>query len=485
LKFLARSDGFEPPTLRFEVRGICLSGQVMSRLGSYIASDFCDFSQILLTYPQICETTGRHKVSVSIFPWSSQNGDTMKFTAKIVEALALKKGETERIEWDDEIKGFGIRMRAGGSRNWVFQYKIGDKHRRMTIGAVSAVTVSKAREHAGTLHAKVKLGDDPAAAKAEGRLRAPETFQPTATRFLMRQKARLKPRTYAEVERHLLTNAKSLHSLSIAGIQRRDIAELLSTIESPSVANHVRASLSAMFAWAMREGLAGANPVMGTNRAEAVTRDRVLSDAELRAIWAALGDDAYGDIVRMLMFTGQRREEIGGLCWSEIDLDAGIITLPPARTKNKREHAVPLSDQVQNILKGRKRIAGRDLVFGGGEGGFSGWSKAKENLDKRLLEAHRKASGKKAPAMPDWRLHDARRSVATGMAGIGILPHVIEAVLNHVSGHKAGVAGVYNRATYLPEKTAALTRWADHLQSIVTGKGGLIVPLRLNARSTI
>jgi Arm DNA-binding domain len=230
-----------------------------------------------------------------------------------LDALELKKGERERIVWDDEIKGLGIRMRAGGSRNWVFQYKIGDKHRRMTIGAVSAVTVAKAKEHASTLHAKVKLGEDPAGAKAQGRQRASETIEPMARRFLARQKTRLKPRTYVEVERHLVTNAKPLHGLSIASIHRRDIAGLLASLDSPSVANHVRASLSAMFAWAMREGLAEANPMTGTNRAEAVTRDRVLSDAELREIWAAHRGDAYGDIVRLLMFTGQRREEIGGL----------------------------------------------------------------------------------------------------------------------------------------------------------------------------
>lgn len=405
----------------------------------------------------------------------------MKLTAKSVAALSLANSESEKIVWDDDVPGLGLRMRAGGSRNWVFQYKVGNKHRRMTLGALSALPLAAARETAGDLHAKVRLGGDPAAVKADNRQRAAETFEPIVKRFLVRQQTRLKPRTYVEIERHLLTNAKPLHGLSIAGIQRRDIAELLSALRdghSESVANHVRASLSALFAWAMREGLAEANPVIGTNRAETVSRDRVLSEAELREIWAALREDAYSDIVRVLMLTGQRREEIGALRWSEIDWDKGTIVLPPARTKNKREHVVPMSGATCDVLKARRRVVGRDLVFGEGEGGFSGWSKAKENLDARLLEARREAFGKKAQSMPDWRLHDIRRSVATGMAEIGVQPHVIEAVLNHVSGHKAGVAGVYNRAAYLPEKTAALARWADHLQAAVAGAPAKVVPLK-------
>jgi integrase len=376
----------------------------------------------------------------------------MKLTERTVAALALTKDESERIVFDDEIPGLGLRLRAGGSRNWIFQYKVGAKHRRMTIGVVSAVPVAKAKEQAVRLHAQVKLGIDPAAAKAESRVRARETFEPIAMRFLAWQKDRLKPRTYVEVERHLLVKAKPLHGLAIAGIKRRDIAELLSAMAS--VANHVRASLSALFAWAMREGLVEANPVIGTNRAAAVSRDRVLSEAELRDVWAALRDDAYGAIVRLLMLTGQRRDEIGALRWSEVDLDKGAITLLPGRTKNKQEHVIPIAEPVHAILKARHRIVGRDLVFGEGNGGFSGWSKSKERLDARIQIA-------------PWRLHDIRRSVATGMAEIGVQPHIIEAVLNHVSGHKAGVAGVYNRATYLPEKTAALARWADHLPAVV------------------
>jgi len=382
----------------------------------------------------------------------------MKLTPRAVAALTLNAGESEKIVWDADVPGLGLRMRAGGSRNWVYQYKLGTKNRRMTLGALSAVPLVKAREIAGDLYARVRLGQDPAAVKAASKSRAAETFEPIAERFLAHKKTSLRPRYYGEIERYLLDDAKPLHGLAIAGIQRRDIAELLSSVRdrSESVANLLRATLSAFFTWAMKEGLVDTNPVAATNRTEATKRDRVLTAAELRAVWVTLRGDDYADLVRLLMLTGQRRQEFGGLRWSEIDFDKSVIVLPATRTKNKREHMLPMSDPVAAIIARRKRIVGRDLAFGFGDGGFSGWASAKAGLDERL-------------AMPAWRLHDIRRTVATGMAEIGILPHVVEAVLNHVSGHKSGVAGIYNRATYLPEKVDALNRWASHLLAVVEG----------------
>jgi integrase len=164
--------------------------------------------------------------------------------------------------------------------------------------------------------------------------------------------------------------------------------------------------------------------------------------------------NGYGRIVRLLMLTAQRRDEIGGLRWQEIesqdDVSKALIALPSERTKNSRQHDVPLSQAALDVLAEQHRIAGRDLVFGEGEGGYSGWSRSKERLD---------ADAKIKP----WTLHDLRRTAATRMADLGVQPHVIEAILNHVSGHKAGVAGIYNRSTYAAEKRAALDLWANHV----------------------
>lgn len=214
--------------------------------------------------------------------------------------------------------------------------------------------------------------------------------------------------------------------------------------------------------------------MVGTNKYEEAARERVLADDELRAIWRALEDDHYGAIIKLLMLTGQRADEIANLAWSETGEDA--FTLPAARTKNRRQHQVPLSNAALAILAAQPRrlnAAGtpRDFVFGTAERGFSGWSKCKERLDQRI------AATRGAP-LPHWTPHDLRRTCATRMADLGVLPHVIEAVLNHVSGHKSGVAGIYNRALYEPEKRQALVLWADHLQSIVHGGERKIVPIR-------
>jgi integrase len=403
----------------------------------------------------------------------------------IVAGLTLPTNVREVKFFDyghsDCVVGFGIRIRQAGSRTWIFQYKYGDKHQRMKLGVWPALSLEKARAKARFYREQVDNGGNPAAARGEDKLRAKETFGREVIRFLARQKLKLKPRSYLEVERHLNRQAKPLHGLMLAGIDRRRISVLLTDISDfhgPIAANRVRASVSAFFAWAVREGMLDTNVVTGTNRTDEVARDRVLSVDELGEIWNGLLADDYGTIVKLLMLTGQRREEIGGLRWSEIDFDRGVIVFPSSRTKNKREHEISMSDAVRDLLQTRDRESGRDLVFGAGKGPFSGWSNAKEALEARLLEAREKATGSRGRPSA-WRLHDVRRSVATHMAENGTQPHVIEAVLNHISGHKAGVAGVYNRAAYIAEKSAALTEWADHFQSIIYGIRRRVAPLRL------
>jgi integrase len=415
----------------------------------------------------------------------------MKLLQKTVPSLTLPAGKSEHIFFDDDLPGFGIRIRTGGSRNWVFQYKLGTKQRRVTLGSSKALNASKARDKAGEMYAQVRLGHDPAGQKIEARNRAVETFEAAQKQFLASQKerlklphdykGRLKPRTYQEIERHLLTHAKPLHNLQLGKISRRTIAVRLTevaTTSGPTAANRVRATLSAFFGWAVREGLVEANPVIGTNRShENGARNRVLSNDELREIWgASAADDHYSGVVRLLMLTGQRREEIGGLRWREIDLESQQISLPADRTKNHRPHDIPLSELALEVLKRQGRREGRDLVFGEGQGGFQGWSNAKEALSRRILQA-RQDVAEKAGSVPQavkpmtpWRLHDLRRTMATRMhEELSLAPHIVEAVLNHVSGHKAGVAGTYNWATYERAKRTALVRWAEYVRTIVGG----------------
>ncbi len=407
----------------------------------------------------------------------------MKLTATSIRALALPAGQREKTFFDPDMPGFGVRVRAGGSRTYVIQYKFGNQHRRLTLGAVGSLDLGKARATARDLLAKVRLGCDPAGERIEARAQAAETFSFLLPRYLVRQRAKLKPRSYLETERHLLVHAKPLHARAVKSIDRRMIATRLAEIVEASgryAANRVRASLHTYFMWLTREGLIEANVVANTNRApENGARSRVLEEDELRDIWQALGDDRYDSIVRLLAMTAARRDEIASLRWSEIDMDAALVVLPPERTKNRRQHEIPLSPPALAVLQAQPRRSSSDddsdFVFGIGRGrGFQGWSKRKAELDARLLAA-RQAAGK-AP-IPDWRLHDLRRTASTVMHDrLGIAPHYVEAILGHVSGHKAGVAGTYNYARYEAEKRRALTQWAEHLLAIVEDRAPKIIP---------
>jgi integrase len=401
----------------------------------------------------------------------------MKFTVKAIAALQLPPGKSDHIAWDDDIGGFGLRFRAGGSRTWVYQYEIGKQQHRMVIGSATAVSLVKAREIASELHAKVRLGQDPAGKKADDRQRAGETFEVIARKFLTYQKGELRPGSYRHVERHILRDAKSLHKLQLATIDRRTVALVITAIKDRGAkvaANRARGTWCHFFSWAMNEGYIGQNPIIGMNAFDERPRNRVLLDPELRAIWSAAGDDHFGAIIKLLILTGQRADEIAGVRWPEIG--GGAITLPPARVKNKLQHTVPLSDPALVILQAQPRRVNadgslREFVFGIGGRGFLGWSRCKERLDARV------ARDVGAP-LPHWTVHDIRRSVATGLGALGVQPHVIECVLNHVGGFRTGVSGIYNRNPYEGEKRRALALWASHVMALVEDGEGTVVSLR-------
>jgi integrase len=223
----------------------------------------------------------------------------------------------------------------------------------------------------------------------------------------------------------------------------------------------------------MREGLCDANPVIATNDPEAgrPSRERVLAEPEFAIIWKACRDDDFGRIVKLLMLTGCRRREIGELKWNEIDFERGTVTIAGARTKNYRALTLTLPPATIDLLRSVSRRDGCGNVFGSGVNGFNAWSFSTNALNNRIITTEGKP-------LLHWTLHDLRRSVATHMAEIGVQPHVVEAVLNHVSGHKRGVAGIYNRARYDREIAAALRLWSERLTAIVEGRESKVVPLR-------
>jgi integrase len=401
----------------------------------------------------------------------------MRLTAQEIARYRPPQGKSDHIVFDEELSGFGLRYRSG-RRTWVFQYAFGAGesrvNARMTLGDYPALPPAKARETAQDLYAKVRLGQHPAADKKVTRNEARNTFGRLVHSYLEFQQGQLRERSYVEVERYLDRYARALHGLPATAVDRKRIADLLDSIarhSGPVAANRARTNLSALFAWAMRKGLHDQNPVIATETRKEKSRHRVLSDNELAVVWNTLPKSDYGDILKLLILTGQREREIGDLHWSEIDFDEELISLPPERTKNARPHEIPMSSAVRDILKARTRSDDRDLVFGFGAGGFSGWGKSKERLDKAIADRLGKP-------LPHWTVHDLRRTAATRMVDLGEGPHVVEAVLNHVSGHRAGVAGIYNRSLYKAEKAQALSKWATHVLAIAKGKKSNVTPIR-------
>ena len=391
----------------------------------------------------------------------------MRLTKANLAKLSLPAGKTESIVFDDELPGFGLRTRAGGKRTWIAQYRLGTKQRRITFGTPESLDAEKARDRAKTILAQVVLGEDPQNAKAEAKAQAAVTFRAVLPQYLAHVEARQRPGHHADTRRYFERHWAPLHGLALSSIDRPRVAArllLLARDNGPFAANRARAALSAFFGWAIGEGLANSNPVIGTNKPAAeAPRDRVLSDAELALVWREAGAGDYGAIVRLLILTACRREEIAAMTWSE--LQGSTWTIPGARTKNGLLLEMPLPEAALAILAEVPRRDDRDLIFGSRAGPFSGWSKSKAELDARISAALRAEQGIKAALVP-WRHHDLRRTAATRMGDLGIQPHIVEAVLNHISGSKAGVAGIYNRAAYGPEKRAALVLWAKHVERL-------------------
>ena len=369
----------------------------------------------------------------------------MKLDAKSVAALKLD-GKTDAIWFDEQLAGFGYRLRLGSGgqlrRSWVVQYRRAGGTRRVLLGSADVLSAAQARPAAQKILAQVALGEDPQADKASRRSADKLTLRSVVDEFLAVKETEVRPKTHGELKRYLAEGPyfRALHGMPIDTVTRKDVAAQLLAMtrrHGAATAALARGALSGFFAWAMTQGLAESNPVTGTAKLKTSTpRERVLSDDELARIWGAckdLGD--YGIIVKLLIATGCRRGEVGGMCWGEINLDRGTWTIPGTRTKNGRAHSLPLTPLMLAAIADVPHRVARDQLFGVRGNGYTAWGDGKAALDKRTgIDVA-------------WVVHDIRRSVATKMADIGIQPHIIEQILNHQSGHKSGVAGIYNRSS--------------------------------------
>jgi integrase len=395
-----------------------------------------------------------------------------------------------RVEYfDAAFPGLALRITENGGKSWCTFYRFKGRLRRFTIGRYPAIKPAQARKEAAAALERVREGADPAEEKrARREMRTPETdtFEGVAQDYLERHlRKNRRASTFLEAKRDLEHDAlPAWRRRPIASISRRDVMDLLDGIIARGAkvqANRTLARLRALFNWAIEKDRLGASPVARMKLpTQEQARDRVLNDDELRWLWQACGEAGwpFGPLAKLLLLTAQRRDEVAGMEWSEIDLGKRVWTIPRHKTKNDRVHEVQLSDAVIDILRSLPRI-GDGLVFTTtGETAVSGFSKSKRRLDAAMLKTKREELGaRNGDAIPGWTLHDLRRTAATGMARLNFPPHVVDKVLNHVSGTIRGVAAVYNRFAYLDERRAALEAWGRYTDNLVAPAAANVVAI--------
>jgi integrase len=422
---------------------------------------------------------------------------TIRLTQRAVETL--KPPAAGRVEyWDSYLPGFGLRVAGSGRKTWVAMYRVGGKLVRETVGTLALIpNVAEARDRARDSMQKARAGKNPVAERRERERVAkaqaeapPDTFRAVATRYLERYaKKNTKPTTWKELQRQLEIDVfPKWAERPVTSITRQDVTALLDGIAdrgSPVQANRTLARLKTLFKWVLDEELIPADPTARVRKVVKETaRDRTLSDDEIRLFWAGCDKLGwpFGPMYKLLLLTAQRHDEVGTMERPEIDLDRRVWTIPREKAKNDRTHEVHLSALAVEILESLPRIGDSFVLTTTGEHSASGFSKSKERLDQHMLDLLRAdliETGKDPDqaAIDDWILHDLRRTAATGMARLNIPPHVVDKILNHVSGSIRGVAAVYNRHAYLDERRAALEAWARHVERIVRPTSPNIVPL--------
>jgi integrase len=405
---------------------------------------------------------------------------TQKLTAMTVKNA--KPPLNGRLElWDSVISddtslsgSFGLRITSNGAKSWVVMYRLDGKLKRETIGGYPAYSLLQARERAKASLEMAGRGMDPVEArKAEKqKVAAIKSVREAAETFIKRH-AKEKNRSWKEVERVFnVYIVPKMGDRPLPSITPADIHEVLDALMDaghPYMANRVFAHVRKFFNWCAERHWINEPPTEHISRpADEHARDRILDNGEIRLLWQVCDELGwpFGPFIQLLLLTGQRRNEVARMKWEHVNLADKVWTLPKEETKAKRLHAVPLSQAVLDILGNLPRN-GAFVFSTNGKTPISGFSRAKKRCDDLT-------------SFPEWRLHDLRRTAASGMAEIGIAPHVIEKVLNHSTGQISGVAAVYNRHTYLREKTDALNAWANALETNVGIGKSNVVTMGLN-----
>jgi integrase len=400
-------------------------------------------------------------------------------TTRSVEQV--KSGPTRREIADGLLTGLYLVIQPNGAKSWAVRYRHGGRPRKLTLGPYPAIDLLKAREDAKAALRDVAKGSDPGTAKRKARaetIEGKDLFENVKADFIERH-ARQR-RDWRETERLLDKNVlPTWRGRRIQDIGRRDVLALLDKLQDRGLGagtNRVFAAIRKLFNWAAGRDIIQVSPCAGVKAPVAESpRHRKLSDAELRWLWKATERLSYpfGPITRLLLLTGQRLSEVAEMTAVELDPQNAVWTIPRERAKNDQAHDVPLAPIVIEIIKGLPAIGESGLLFTtNGETPVSGFSKAKRRLDDEMLKVARQeaAEGGEDPesvVIPPWRLHDLRRTAASGMARVGAPLPVIEKVLNHQSGSFAGIVGTYQQYEFAAEKRKAIETWAEFVKRTV------------------
>jgi integrase len=378
-------------------------------------------------------------------------------TVKSVESVAASSDRREIP--DGYLRGLYLVVQPSGAKSWAVRYRHDGRPRKFTIGSYPVFDLKAARDAGSKALRAAAEGHDPAHVKRQ----AVDSVESAVDQFLERHVRRnYRPKPLKEAERllrlHVLGNWQGRKITEIRRADVRNVLERIVAAGAPIAANRVHSIARKFFNWCLEQDIIAASPCAGLKppAGKEGSRDRVLSDDELRRVWRAakkLGPP-YGAMVQLLILTGQRRGEVVGMQWDEIDIKGRLWTLPRERVKNDRRHEVPLSPQAMAIIQSLPRISDRFVFSLNAETPLNGFGKNKDRIDA--------LSG-----VGDWVVHDLRRTVASGMARLGISLAVIEKVLNHVGGSFAGIVGVYQRHEFAEEKREALEKWADHVERLV------------------
>jgi integrase len=412
---------------------------------------------------------------------------TVKLTDAAVRRLTAPKNA--RIDYfDAAFPGLALRVTGGNDRRpdrrtWTFFYRLHGKQRRLTFEpGYPALSLADARQQATEAQLQIKAGVDPAATKLaakEQAARAPDTMANVVDQFVrLDLERRKRAPQYINGTRRIFENHVLPHwkDRDIKSITRRDVIELLDAVMeegTPIAANRTLAAIRALFNWALRRDMIESTPAALVERpGEEVRRERTLTADEIKAVWAAATEVGYpfGQFFQFALLTGQRRDEVARMRWSDVDFDTKLWTLPAEATKPGRTHVVALAPLAIDILKTLPRIARSSCVFtSNGNAPISGFSKAKIRLDEAMAKAD------DGQAVEPFTIHDLRRTAATEMGRLGISQFVVGKVLNHAD---RSVTGIYNRYDYINEKRHALDTWAAYLTSLTSPPAGNVVALR-------